>query len=294
MFGTEIHIITFIYICLLILILGFALIRVSANEGNKSFDLHFLLLTFAVILNNVSSGLLPDKNFSINILSQNVIAYTIGFITIGYYIYFLSKYYSLTFKNYLHFNYVIICLSVNLVVGFIIPYVITGNLEISRKFFLIIPVCFILFLIYIIYKNKTEDYLEFYDQFRKFHAVAGLLGLFSVVSVPATMLLLGDNQSIEQSLFTIGYFFIGIEYFFYKGKGRNWGLLSDLTERETEIVNLIIENKNIKYVEIGSKLNISEKTVSAHLSNIYKKVDVKGKKGLITKIENNKIRLGKK
>ena len=90
--------------------------------------------------------------------------------------------------------------------------------------------------------QKTEDYLEFYDQFRKFHAVAGLLGLFSVVSVPATMLLLGDNQSIEQSLFTIGYFFIGIEYFFYKGKGRNWGFLSDLTERETEIVNLIIEN----------------------------------------------------
>jgi len=113
------------------------------------------------------------------------------------------------------------------------------------------------------------------------------MGIFSIISVPLIMLVLGDSQSIEQTFFTIGYFFICIEYFLYQNIHQVYSY--DLTDREAEILNLIINNRNIKYLEIGQLLNISEKTVSAHLSNIYKKVGVKSKKELIGRIDKRKL-----
>ncbi|MBK1897165.1 helix-turn-helix domain-containing protein [Chryseobacterium paridis] len=286
MFGTEIHFITFIFICLLSLILLFVSISMYGKKNVLTFDIHFLLLTFGVLSNNVSSGLLPDENLNINILSQNIIAYTIGFITIGYYVYYLTQYYKLTFRKYIHLNYVFIFLSVNLVVGFIIPYAITNDLEISRKVFLVLPISFIVLLIYRLCKTNGKDYLKANDKYERFHIFAGFMGLFSVISVPFTMLFLGDNQSVEQTFFTVGYLGICIEYFFSKNNVQEKKSIfsSALTEREKEIFNLITSDKSIKYNEISDKLNISEKTVSAHLSNIYKKVNVKSKKELVEKM----------
>ena len=48
-----------------------------------------------------------------------------------------------------------------------------------------------------------------------------------------------------------------------------------LTPREKEIFNLLIENNTTK--EISNKLNISEKTVRNHISNVMQKLGVKGK-----------------
>lgn len=44
-----------------------------------------------------------------------------------------------------------------------------------------------------------------------------------------------------------------------------------LTKREKEIFNLLIINKNTK--QIAQKLNISEKTVRNHISNVIQKLD---------------------
>lgn len=288
MFGSEIKFVTFIYICTLLFILVIVFVGILKTKGNKNFNYKFFILTLSVLLNNISSGLFPDKNLKINILSQNIIAYTIGLITIAYYAYYLSLYYNLTFRSYLKFNYIIIFLSVNLVVGFIIPYTITDNLQISRRIFLVFPVLLIFLLLYIIYKSQFSTYFGFKNKYEEFHSLAGLTGIISVVSVPITMLLLGDDQTVEQTLFTLGYFFICIEYFLYKNSIQQV-YSYDLTDRESEILNLIINDEKIKYAEISTKLNISEKTVSTHLSNIYKKVDVKSKKELIKRINEKNL-----
>jgi DNA-binding NarL/FixJ family response regulator len=57
----------------------------------------------------------------------------------------------------------------------------------------------------------------------------------------------------------------------------------NLTAREVEIVNFII--KGLSYKLIGSTLNISEKTVAKHVSNIFGKVTVTNKVELIFKLE---------
>ena len=45
-----------------------------------------------------------------------------------------------------------------------------------------------------------------------------------------------------------------------------------ITKREKEIFQLLIENKSTK--EISEILNISEKTVRNHISNVMQKLDV--------------------
>ena len=48
-----------------------------------------------------------------------------------------------------------------------------------------------------------------------------------------------------------------------------------LTKREKEIFYLLITNKTTK--EISQKLNISEKTVRNHISNVMQKLGCKGR-----------------
>ncbi|WP_449399354.1 helix-turn-helix transcriptional regulator [Chryseobacterium wanjuense] len=64
-----------------------------------------------------------------------------------------------------------------------------------------------------------------------------------------------------------------------------------LSTRETEVLKLLLEDPNLKYSEISQMLNISEKTLSTHLSNIYRKIEIKNKKEIheISKIYKNTI-----
>ena len=55
-----------------------------------------------------------------------------------------------------------------------------------------------------------------------------------------------------------------------------------LTNREKEIFNLLIENNTTK--EISNKLNISEKTVRNHISNVMQKLGVKGRAAAVIEL----------
>lgn len=55
-----------------------------------------------------------------------------------------------------------------------------------------------------------------------------------------------------------------------------------LTNREKEIFNLLITNKTTK--EISNKLNISEKTVRNHISNVMQKLGVTGRASAVVEL----------
>lgn len=292
MFGTEIHPLTFFYICSFIIMLFPVLFNLYKGKY-KRFHLDFLLLLICILMNNLSSGLLPDKNFPINILSQNIIAYFVGFTTIIYYFIYLSKYYNINFRKRITINQIFVVLVADLVLGFIVPYTVTNDLALSRKIFLIFPILLIIILIGIILKEKVSRYF-FYDNIvEKYHVFTGILGILSIISNPVIMFTLGDNQDIEQTFFNLGFFFIAIEYFLYQ-KTIHTTMVKDnfsLTERESEILSLLIVNPNITYSELGENLNISEKTVSAHMSRIYKKTGTKNKKDLYNTMITDKSNL---
>ncbi|MFV0249451.1 MAG: LuxR C-terminal-related transcriptional regulator [Bacilli bacterium] len=57
---------------------------------------------------------------------------------------------------------------------------------------------------------------------------------------------------------------------------------SILTKREKEVFKLLILNMTTS--EIASKLNISEKTVRNHISNVMQKLGVKGRAGAVVEL----------
>ena len=65
-----------------------------------------------------------------------------------------------------------------------------------------------------------------------------------------------------------------------------------LTKREREIFNLLIKNYDTS--EIAEKLNISEKTVRNHISNVIQKLGVKGRsQAILELIRINELTLDK-
>ena len=59
-----------------------------------------------------------------------------------------------------------------------------------------------------------------------------------------------------------------------------------LTKREKEIFEMLITNKTTK--DISEELNISEKTVRNHISNVMQKLGVKGRASAVVEL----LRLG--
>jgi len=57
---------------------------------------------------------------------------------------------------------------------------------------------------------------------------------------------------------------------------------SILTFREREVFELLVQNQNTK--EIGESLNISEKTVRNHISNVMQKLGCKGRASAIVEL----------
>ncbi len=57
---------------------------------------------------------------------------------------------------------------------------------------------------------------------------------------------------------------------------------SILTKREKEVFDLLVENYNTK--DIAHSLNISEKTVRNHISNVMQKLGVKGRASAVIEL----------
>lgn len=63
-----------------------------------------------------------------------------------------------------------------------------------------------------------------------------------------------------------------------------------LTSREREIFEMLVQNQDT--VDIAIKLNISEKTVRNHISNVIQKLGVKGRsQAILELIKIGEIRL---
>lgn len=219
----------------------------------------------------------------INILSQNILAYVIGLSTTIYYFYYIYTEYDIKVIEFINFYFILIVSSLSLILLFILPYTITNNLVLSRKIFLIIPLIIITIIFFNTSHQELKKWKVTYDKKSRFRIISGIIGLFSIYSLPIVMFILGDNQDVEQSLDTFGFLFLMISYYLYDKDLSSNGKILNLTPREKEIFKIVVENPDIKYVDLSEQLHISEKTFSAHMSNIYKKLNIRGKKELLKK-----------
>ncbi|MBC8756890.1 helix-turn-helix transcriptional regulator [Kordia sp. YSTF-M3] len=298
MFGTEMHWITFVILLSQLMVLFFQIINYFSNINDQHAK-RYLILIVVYINYNFFSGIFPDSNINFLIVIQNIIAYSAGIIFAVYFIYYLYKEFHITPFIYFTIKRVILYLSVLFVCLFIIPYAFTLNLTLARKLFIGIPlVLAIIFsfkalieLIKIL-KQKLENTTEKHFKLR---VISANFGIISFLMLPL-MVFIGDYQHIEQPLVNFGFFIMAFAYIknhIYQRKREAYLLIElknklkedktkemlsqfRLTNKEFEIATHILEG--YLYKDIGEMLFITEKTVSKHASNIFKKIEVTNRK----------------
>src|SRR5688572_19017607 len=97
--GTEMHIVTFGFVCIEIVIFFYLVIYKLARPDDKTALLNIFLI-FLLITYNVMGGLLPDPKLPGSEFIQLVIAYFTGFITPCYFPYYVYKAFGLEKMNF--------------------------------------------------------------------------------------------------------------------------------------------------------------------------------------------------
>lgn len=298
---TKMHIGIFCITIFEFVLLFFQIIyyRLRPSDGQR---LRYLVLISLLILYNIfSGGILPDENISvIPFLFQNILAYLLGFIVSMYAIYFYYKLFDLSALKFLATKGLFYFLFASFLILFVLPYLYTGNLEMSRTLTMIIPIGY---GVWFIYKATQLLFIKFKESKQQgdstdafYLAITAYFSMVCWAFVPIINMV-GDHQVIEHSLTNAGFVLMSIfyirsvtkepkeapkvatsPYLSYEEITRTY----ELSKREAELLPLLL--KGDSYKQIGDHFHISDGTVSKHVSNVLNKVGVQNRVELINKL----------
>jgi DNA-binding CsgD family transcriptional regulator len=320
-FGTQMHLITFLFICIETVVLFYLLIYRLARPDDKNTFLNIILIGL-LIFYNLTGGLLPDDNLPGSYFLQMSIAYATGFITPCYFPYYVYHAFYLDKMRFHAYKGVFIFLITPYIV-FVFLFVSSGNLE-TAKNILIIPTVYALSVIITLIKAVKYKYdNSFKNKAAKEEMAVTFLSLTPWVSLPIIDYF-NLGQAVEAATTNTGFLLLlalQLKQHIAKVKaehkqlieskekllGWNEKLLTEvekrtkeierlsteekirkgcsqylLTNREREIASLIC--KGSSYKQIGENLFIAERTVTKHVQNIFDKVEVSNKLELLNKM----------
>jgi DNA-binding CsgD family transcriptional regulator len=320
-FGTQMHLVTFLFICIETVVLFYLLIYRLARPDDKNTFLNIILITL-LIFYNLTGGLLPDPSLPGSYYLQTSIAYGTGFITPCYFPYYVYHAFYLEKMRFHAYKGVFIFLVAPYII-FVFLFTSSGNLETAKKL-LIIPalyaVCVIISLIKAIgYKyrssSKTKGAIEemsvsflsltpwvglpVIDYFNLGQSVeaattnTGFLLLLALQLKQHIAMVKAEHQRLIESEEKL----LGwneklqqevekrtreIEWLSAEEKILEGSRKYQLTNREREIAALICRGSS--YKQIAESLFIAERTVTKHVQNIFDKVKVSNKLELLNKL----------
>ncbi|UGU15386.1 hypothetical protein LS482_17100 [Sinomicrobium kalidii] len=280
MFRTQIHQLTFIFIVIESLLLIFLLL-----QKNNPSKFRFVLLTFLFLSYNITSGLIPDEKLGINRLSQDYIAFTVGIACALYLLYYIYTEYKIKPPRIISMRPVLYIAVLDFIFLFVIPYSITDDLNLSRNLFLLVPLLLTITIVVNVFVILIKRLRFQKNNYQTIRGICGMGGAVCLMSLPAVIIIFGDNQPIEHTSFSMGHIFLTIAYITSMNqksripeknlsKNPRLPLFDKLTDREKEIAMLIIENPKYTYQQLSASIHINDKTFSKHVSNIYKKLEL--------------------
>ena len=180
--GTQMHIVTFIFVSIEIVIFFYVLIYRIARPDDKTAYLNIVLI-FLLIIYNITSGLLPDANMPGSFFIQESLAYATGFVTPCYFPYYVYKAFSLEKMKFHALKGVYIFLILPYLL-FVIVFAVTNKLE-SAKDLLVLPVAYALWVIITMVKAIRFKYRnDFSSRQSKEEMAVLLLSLTPWVMLP--------------------------------------------------------------------------------------------------------------
>ncbi len=300
-FGTEMHIVTFIFVILEIAMFFYQLIYYLFRPQDKS-RLWYTILLLLLIIYNITGGLFPDPEITIPIITQNIIAYGGGFLVASYFPYYFYKGFGLKRLRFHALYGVPLFLLGPYIIFFVVGYSINGNLEAAIKFGTVIPFFYAIIVLVAILRAIRLKYSENRGLLNDVEMIAVYCAVVPWAAMPV-LSYFHANQLTEVIFTNCGFLIITV-IFISKSVARarkeseflmEMDLIScdpkvvelnckrfSLTQKETEIVRLICQR--LKYKEIADKLFISPRTVDKHAENIFSKTSVNTRTELIRKM----------
>jgi signal transduction histidine kinase/DNA-binding NarL/FixJ family response regulator len=167
-FGTRMHIITFLIIVVEMLFFFYQIVHFLSRPSDKK-RLYYVILLYLLIQYNLISGLFPNPDYSLPVLFQNIILFVAGIIMAMYFPYYFYKAFNLSkLKFYAYWGSVCFLL-IPFIIFFLIPYCITQDFESSKKLLLIVAFCYAASFIYSLNKaikeqSKGQEVLAFRNE----------------------------------------------------------------------------------------------------------------------------------
>jgi DNA-binding CsgD family transcriptional regulator len=302
-FGTQIHIVTFIFIVLEFCMFIFQIFYYLFRPQDKS-RLWYLVLLFLFQFYNITGGLFPDPKIDIPIPAQEMIAYGSGFLMASFFPFYFYKAFDLKSLRWHALFAVPLFLMLPYLIFFVIVYAINGKLNVDIKFGMIVPLIYALILLWTMFRAIRKKYEVDRNKNEYLEEVA----IYCAVIPWASLTFFGliEESQLLEVLFTNSGFTVITIIFIIKSVKRArseyqellelnmLGINSEtfkvnciryqLTKRQVEIVLLL--RRGHTYKTIAEGLFISEKTVNNHIQNIYEKIGASNKVELIYKLAN--------
>jgi len=302
-FGTEMLLITFIFVVLEIAMFFYQFIYYLSRPQDKP-RLYYLILLFLLIVYNISGGLFPDPEINLSIVAQNSLAYGSGFLMASYFPYYFYRGFELE-KLRFHAVYgVFLFFLLPYLIFFVIVYSINKNLDFAIHNGIIVPFFYAIVLLWAILRSIRLKYYANRSKVNFIEVIAVYGAVIPWVMMPV-IAYFNWGQLVEV-ICTNGGFVVITVMFLYKSvinarqeyrqlielsiNGSNPQIFEEnsarykLTNREIEIVQLLRQGN--KYQTIANRLFISELTVKKHVRNIFEKTAATNRVELIHKLEN--------
>lgn len=200
--GTQMHIITFLFVCFESVLFFYLSIYKLSRPADKTTILNITLI-FLLIIFNVASGLLPDPNLMGSWYVQISIAYATGFIAPTYFPYYVYKAFGLQKMKFHAFRGVIIFLIIPYIL-FVIVLGFTNDLN-KANYVLIIPVFYAPWVIYSLYHAVKAKYQQNFSLRESREEIAVMfLSLTPWVAEPV-IVWLSLGQVIEATMTNLGF-----------------------------------------------------------------------------------------
>lgn len=321
-FGTQMHIVTFLFICVEVVILFYLIIHRLARPDDTDTSLNIVLIILLLIY-NITGGLLPDPNLPGSYFIQESIAYGTGFITPCYFPYYVFRGFGLEKMKFHAFRGVYLFLFFPYIL-FVLTFYISKNLD-DAKDLLFIPVLYALWVVYSVWKAIRFKYSIHQDSKKSTEEIIVLfLSLTPWVGLPF-IAYFNLSQAVEASTTNTGFLLLlalHLKRNVEQIKDEHHRLIESekyllswneklqqevdkrtrelerisaeerlvrncklygLTSRETEIARLACRGNT--YKQIAETLFIAERTVAKHVQNIFEKVGINNKIELCNKLE---------
>jgi signal transduction histidine kinase len=201
-FGTEMHIVTFIFVCLETVILFYLVTYKLARPEDKTTILNITLISLLIIY-NVTGGLLPDPDLPGSFFLQEVIAYATGFITPCYFPYYVYRAFDLKKMKFHAYKGVYLFLVLPYLI-FVIVFAKSGDL-ITAQQLLFLPVLYAIWVIYSLAKAIKNKYGNDFNSKESITEIAILfLSIAPWIGVPFISYF-NQSQAIEVAITNTGF-----------------------------------------------------------------------------------------